>query len=298
MATRCQHHDSPDESLIARCASARRARPNRPDLRSVRGNLEIRRAAAGGGLPVGDVATELPPGLVLRLAVHASGTPAAGGRATSHPAIEYVMNYPELHARRSVRPVPRWSRKEQGQSHSSSSATRDRRKARSRSSSATHLILREIGRGSAECGLQVGAAIVGTPRGVESPATASAWPGTSQLERVPVRGATAGRLHHTNIVPVCGVGECNDVHYYASSSRVRALGNLSVNRCRGLYATLHGADRCQRSVGYPKTISTDDRPRTAILAQHLYGPVPTASLSATVRSRMPLTILVWSLRNG
>ncbi len=39
--------------------------------------------------------------------------------------------------------------------------------------------------------------------------------GSSQLERFRLEARAAARLHHTNIVPVFGVGECDGVHYYA-----------------------------------------------------------------------------------
>src|SRR5262249_50344735 len=38
---------------------------------------------------------------------------------------------------------------------------------------------------------------------------------SSQLERFQLEARSAARLHHTNIVPVFGVGESEGVHYYA-----------------------------------------------------------------------------------
>src|SRR5262249_53398763 len=37
----------------------------------------------------------------------------------------------------------------------------------------------------------------------------------TDLERVRREAKAAGKLHHTNIVPVFGVGECEGTHYYA-----------------------------------------------------------------------------------
>jgi serine/threonine protein kinase len=42
--------------------------------------------------------------------------------------------------------------------------------------------------------------------------------GATQVQRFRLEARAAARLHHTNIVPVFGVGECEGVHYYAMRS--------------------------------------------------------------------------------
>jgi WD40 repeat protein/serine/threonine protein kinase len=77
-----------------------------------------------------------------------------------------------------------------------------------------YLILREIGRGgmgvvyeSVQQSLGRHVALKVLPR--------QALAGSSQLERFRLEARAAAQLHHTNIVPVFGVGECEGVHYYA-----------------------------------------------------------------------------------
>jgi serine/threonine protein kinase len=96
--------------------------------------------------------------------------------------------------------------------------------------------------------------------------------GASQLERFRLEARAAGRLHHTNIVPVYGVGECNDVHYYAMQFIAGRGLDVVIDALRRLHDATAPIDVA--GVGLiPKTISTDDRPRTAVLAVTLlYGP--------------------------
>src|SRR6516164_3549095 len=76
------------------------------------------------------------------------------------------------------------------------------------------LILREIGRGgmgvvyeAVQQSLGRHVALKVLPR--------QALTGSSQVQRFRLEARAAARLHHTNIVPVFGVGECDGVHYYA-----------------------------------------------------------------------------------
>jgi eukaryotic-like serine/threonine-protein kinase len=77
-----------------------------------------------------------------------------------------------------------------------------------------YLILREIGRGG--MGVVYEAVQQSLGRQVALKVLPNqALAGSSQLERFQLEARAAARLHHTNIVPVFGVGECEGVHYYA-----------------------------------------------------------------------------------
>ncbi len=75
-------------------------------------------------------------------------------------------------------------------------------------------ILREVGRGGMGDRLRGGAGIAraGTWPSRCLPAHALLDPG--QLQRFQREARSAARLHHTNIVPVFGVGEHDGLHYY------------------------------------------------------------------------------------
>ncbi len=65
----------------------------------------------------------------------------------------------------------------------------------------------------------------------------------SQLERFRREARAAARLHHTNIVPVFGVGECDGVHYYAMQfiqGQNLEVVLEEVRRLRGLAGELRG----------------------------------------------------------
>src|SRR4029077_13715328 len=88
----------------------------------------------------------------------------------------------------------------------------------------------------------------------------------TQVERFRLEARAAARLHHTNIVPVFGVGECAGVHYYAMQfihgqgldvvidalRRLRNDGGPSIEADRVTSGTIDG-----------------DRPLTAILTHAL-----------------------------
>jgi WD40 repeat protein len=90
--------------------------------------------------------------------------------------------------------------------------------------------------------------------------------GSSRLERFRLEARAAARLHHTNIVPVFAVGECEGVHYYAMQfiqgqgldviidalRRLRNDGGLAIEADKVASGTTDG-----------------DRPLTAILSHAL-----------------------------
>ena len=108
-----------------------------------------------------------------------------------------------------------------------------------------YLILREIGRGgmgvvyeSVQQSLGRHVALKVLPH--------QALAGSSQLERFRLEARAAARLHHTNIVPVFGVGECDGVHYYAMQF-IQGQGlDVVIDALRGLRERSRASHRGRR----------------------------------------------------
>ena len=129
-----------------------------------------------------------------------------------------------------------------------------------------YLILREIGRGgmgvvyeSVQQSLGRHVALKVLPH--------QALAGSTQLERFRLEARAAARLHHTNIVPVFGVGECEGVHYYAMQF-IQGQGlDVVIDALRGLR---NGSEPGMQSGDEtPGTAGGDDQPLTAVLTQAL-----------------------------
>jgi eukaryotic-like serine/threonine-protein kinase len=129
-----------------------------------------------------------------------------------------------------------------------------------------YLILREIGRGgmgvvyeSVQQSLGRHVALKVLPR--------HALAGSSQLERFRLEARAAARLHHTNIVPVFGVGECEGVHYYAMQFIQGQALDLVIDALRGLRNGAGPASEAGSET--PGTAGGDDQPLTTVLTQAL-----------------------------
>lgn len=136
-----------------------------------------------------------------------------------------------------------------------------------------YLILREIGRGgmgvvyeSVQRSLGRHVALKVLPR--------RALAGSSHLERFRMEARAAAQLHHTNIVPVFGVGECDGVHYYAMQFiRGQAL-DLIIDALR----TLRSNAATPGAAADPADADEDECPSTTELTRALlagrYGTLP------------------------
>jgi eukaryotic-like serine/threonine-protein kinase len=145
-----------------------------------------------------------------------------------------------------------------------------------------YLIVREIGRGgmgvvyeSVQQSLGRHVALKVLPH--------QALSGASQVQRFRLEARAAARLHHTNIVPVFGVGECEGVHYYAMQFIQGQSLDVVIDALRGLRNT--GEPGAAGATELPGTAGGVDQPMTAVLTQELltgrFGapqPEPTAAL--------------------
>jgi serine/threonine protein kinase len=135
-----------------------------------------------------------------------------------------------------------------------------------------YVILREIGRGGTGVVYEAEQQTLG--RHVALKVLPGAGLGGTHLQRFRLEARAAARLHHTNIVPVFGVGEAEGVHYYA----------MQFIQGQGLDAVIEELARRRKGVRPPAFHSaaseTGIRPSVAVLAQSLTE----GRLSATAAS--------------
>ncbi len=113
-------------------------------------------------------------------------------------------------------------------------------------------ILREIGRGG--MGIVYEAEQVSLGRHVALKVLPrQLLPGSKQQQRFEQEARSAARLHHTNIVPVFGVGEQGGLHYYA----------MQYIQGSGLDEVLDELRRLRRGKGSPRTESAAEEARAA-----------------------------------
>jgi hypothetical protein len=129
-----------------------------------------------------------------------------------------------------------------------------------------YLILREIGRGG--MGVVYEAVQHSLGRHVALKVLPNqALAGSSLLERFQLEARAAARLHHTNIVPVFGVGECEGVHYYAMQFIQGQALDVVIDALRGLKSG--GAPAVEARRETPGTAGGDNPTLTAVLTQAL-----------------------------
>src|SRR5262249_313519 len=129
-----------------------------------------------------------------------------------------------------------------------------------------YLILREIGRGG--MGVVYEAVQHSLGRHVALKVLPNqALAGSSHLERFRLEARAAARLHHTNIVPVFGVGECEGVHYYACQFIQGPPLDGAIDARRGVRAS--GGPAIEAGRDTPEAAGGDDQPLTAVLNRAL-----------------------------
>jgi serine/threonine protein kinase len=140
-------------------------------------------------------------------------------RRGERPSVEdYAAQHPEL-AQEIRELLPALVMLEQEKPSASGAAGTDGGRAGAAPGSAPrqlgdYLILREIGRGG------MGVVYESVQQSLGRHVALKVLPlqalaGSSHLARFRMEARAAARLHHTNIVPVFGVGDCDGVHYYA-----------------------------------------------------------------------------------
>src|SRR5262245_20936425 len=129
-----------------------------------------------------------------------------------------------------------------------------------------YLILRVIGRGgmgvvyeSVQQSLGRHVALKVLPR--------QALARSTQVERFRLEARAAARLHHTNIVPVFGVGECEGVHYYAMQFIDGQALDIVIDALRRLRNG--GGPAIEAGRETPGTAGGDEQPLTAVLTRAL-----------------------------
>jgi WD40 repeat protein/serine/threonine protein kinase len=144
-----------------------------------------------------------------------------------------------------------------------------------------YVILREIGRGG------MGVVYESVQQSLGRHVALKVLPlqglaGSSHLARFQMEARAAARLHHTNIVPVFGVGECEGVHYYAMQF-IQGQGLDVVIDALRLFRT-GTAPAVEASGETPGAARGDDRSHTAILTQALL----TGRFAASQQERGPV----------
>jgi WD40 repeat protein/serine/threonine protein kinase/tetratricopeptide (TPR) repeat protein len=125
-------------------------------------------------------------------------------------------------------------------------------------------ILREIGRGG--MGVVYEAVQQSLGRHVALKVLRHASPSDwSHLERFRLEARAAARLHHTNIVPVFGVGECDGLHYYAMQYIPGQGLDVVIDALRGLRDGPGAFDA--DNPGHAMASGGDDRTLTTFLTR-------------------------------
>jgi eukaryotic-like serine/threonine-protein kinase len=212
-------------------------------------------------------------------------------RAGERPSVEeYAAKYPELAAEIGAL-LPALVMLEQDKSGAAVASGTDTGRGPDASASGPssrqlgdYLILREIGRGgmgvvyeSVQLSLGRHVALKVLPQ--------QALSGATQAERFRLEARAAAQLHHTNIVPVFGVGERQGLHYYAMQF-IQGQGlDVVIDALRGLRSA--GEPGATGDTEAPGTAGGEAEPLTALLTPALLtgrfrGPKPETSHASTM----------------